>query len=814
MTGHEAVYAAAQTVLERGFVLEDSVFTPGREVWTKKNAQDLAFRLEHPPVGASGTFLEKLRVELGGALDEVVQLAAEILFLHYLPASDIKGSTKRVGLRTVLSAASRPISVPAALDAALDGGFMRVGVAFKTYRAQQVTWLAQVVAHVKDQPPVVRHDALRDPWAFRSLLDAVPTTTAAGQRRALLRLAFPEVFLDSMRADHLRAIVDTFQGEIGALTGDDERDFAAIRAVLEAREGPIDFLRPPWAHRWGRDMPPAAPAVAAYRPGWLVRGANVAGRNLVPQWLREGFCAISLRDYPPVEPGLPRSALAGIVREAEPDLSPAQEGARVTLLDRFLTRMAPGDLVVTVNESRVHVGALTGDPVWVPGAETATSQCRRTVRWLETLTLRRSDLSDAAQDRLSGQASVVELGEVAREIADLADLADLDSLDPADVASGPGTPDGPGALDDVGSSAGPFSGEAEETADGPGGLPAGGAVPRPSTVVVVQPPLEELPVPTAELATRLLVDLDWLAETADLLTEKKQLVLYGPPGTGKTYLAQELARFVAEETNGEHRLVQFHPSYAYEDFVEGFRPGLAPDGTFRFAREDGPLRRLVRTAVENPSGAYVLVIDEINRANLAKVFGELYFLLEYRNRTIELQYSAGEPFRLPPNVFLIGTMNTADRSIALVDAAMRRRFAWQGLFPGEVPVADMLRRWLEHEALPIEIAALLDALNAMIGDRDAAVGPSYLMNHRVRDRKGLERIWRTQILPLLEERHLGEHPDVAGYVRGRYGLDALYATLAAATSPSTSGAAVAPPDGTSTSDGTAIPGGGATSGGV
>ncbi|WP_433213243.1 AAA family ATPase [Dactylosporangium sp. CS-047395] len=171
----------------------------------------------------------------------------------------------------------------------------------------------------------------------------------------------------------------------------------------------------------------------------------------------------------------------------------------------------------------------------------------------------------------------------------------------------------------------------------------------------------------------------------------------------------------------------------------------------------------------------MLIIDEINRANLAKVFGELYFLLEYRGRRIQLQYSPTEDFDLPQNVFIIGTMNTADRSIALVDAAMRRRFLFQGLFPGEPPLRDMLRRWLRANQLPEDRADLLDALNLAIGDRDAAVGPSYLMNKRVADERGLARIWRTAIEPLLEERHLGDGVDV----HARYGLEALRRRMSA-----------------------------------
>ena len=125
-------------------------------------------------------------------------------------------------------------------------------------------------------------------------------------------------------------------------------------------------------------------------------------------------------------------------------------------------------------------------------------------------------------------------------------------------------------------------------------------------------------------------------------------------------------------------------------------------------------------------------------------------------------------------MFIIGTMNTADRSIALVDAAMRRRFLFQALFPGEPPLRDMLRRWLNANQLPEERADLLDELNRAIGDRDAAVGPSYMMNPRVADERGLARIWRTAIEPLLEERHLGDGVNISA----RYGINVLRRRLA------------------------------------
>jgi 5-methylcytosine-specific restriction protein B len=184
----------------------------------------------------------------------------------------------------------------------------------------------------------------------------------------------------------------------------------------------------------------------------------------------------------------------------------------------------------------------------------------------------------------------------------------------------------------------------------------------------------------------------------------------------------------------------------------------------------GPLRELADLASRdgNRHIPHFLIIDEINRANRAKVFGELYFLLEYRTKSVRLTYS-GDDFALPPNLFVIGTMNTADRSIALVDAAMRRRFAFVELSPRTEPTAGLLARWLKREGKDLEPARLLDALNARIDDADFAIGPSYLMKPGVYRDGGLERTWRTKILPLLEEHHYGEGLDVAA----RYGLDAL-----------------------------------------
>ena len=250
---------------------------------------------------------------------------------------------------------------------------------------------------------------------------------------------------------------------------------------------------------------------------------------------------------------------------------------------------------------------------------------------------------------------------------------------------------------------------------------------------------------------------DFLQNIELLLEDKKQVIFQGPPGTGKTYVARKLAKHLA---GAEDRvtLVQLHPSYAYEDFVRGFRPTLR-DGQPGFELKDGPLLWAAERARGEPDEKHFLVIDEINRGNVGKVFGELYFLLEYRDEEMRLQYQreSGETFSLPGNLYIIGTMNTADRSIALVDLALRRRFNFIDFHPDGEPVKGVLRRWLRDNAPGMEwVAGVVDRANEKLADdRHAAIGPSYFMKDGL-DEGAVERIWKHSVLPYIEERLFGE----------------------------------------------------------
>ncbi|CAL9385352.1 DUF4357 domain-containing protein [Streptomyces sp. enrichment culture] len=482
-----------------------------------------------------------------------------------------------------------------------------------------------------------------------------------------------------------------------------------------------DYLDQVW---WGRSR------------AWLVRGSNVAGLDLVQRlWLPDGLVSLAARHLRKgIEQGVSKDRLRTAVDEDY--ASTATYNQKMQLVEdihAFLSRMRPGDTMCTISGGRLHVGEISG-PAQQVDSEDGRSNLRRPVDWAAQ-GHPYDELPEELQQRLSAQHDVVDLTAV-KDLIDGLGLSDQDLID-----------------------------EAEATDRDPSTeIPA----------LTARRELE-LPRPTAELASDLLLhDLAWLEEACDLLWDERQLVLYGPPGTGKTYLALKLAEFLGGGPE-QVKLVQFHPSYSYEDFFEGFRPQEDPETRkVAFRLTAGPLRELADLASRegNRHIPHFLIIDEINRANLAKVFGELYFLLEYRNKSVRLTYS-GDDFALPPNLFVIGTMNTADRSIALVDAAMRRRFAFVELSPRTEPTSGLLRRWLEREGKDTEPADLLDALNARINDPDFRIGPSYLMKKGTYRDGGLERTWRTKILPLLEEHHYGEGVDV----EKRYGIAALRESL-------------------------------------
>ncbi len=262
----------------------------------------------------------------------------------------------------------------------------------------------------------------------------------------------------------------------------------------------------------------------------------------------------------------------------------------------------------------------------------------------------------------------------------------------------------------------------------------------------IQIPTELQPVYSlTQCAEETGIELVELERWMRAIERKKQVIIYGPPGTGKTFLAKKLSKHLIGGGDGFDQLVQFHPEVSYEDFIQGIRAKKHPEGGLDFPVLPGRFMEFCAKA-SGKKGTCVLIIDEINRANLARVFGELMYLLEYRAEEVEL--ATGSRFKIPANVRILGTMNTADRSIALVDHALRRRFAFLSLYPDYSILQKYHER--EHTGFPVmPLVTVLEQLNQAIGDRHYTVGPSFFLCPDLASQ--IADIWRMEIEPYLEE---------------------------------------------------------------
>ncbi|MCY4625807.1 MAG: AAA family ATPase [Chloroflexi bacterium] len=763
--GPAKVYAAAEKWVDAALRTDDSLFTPGKPVWTLDVLGEVRENFLDRPNEGSGSFMNRLQAQLDGCSPKAYQLVGEVMYVHFLITDKgMNRNTKVNYINQVLGWASPPFTMP---QEAADGfgiGLMGTGQSFHNHRPYHIGFILEFVEHWKQQPANEQQSLLDNPWAFKDFLWQTPLTSEllkndknkpTLQRLALLHLIFPDTFEAIVSTAHRQKIFSAFAGLADEPDQDIDRRLQQLRRHFEAKYGSPNhlFYREAIKSQWDGTEPhnpdpspwdvivkrakayvttgnlekdeinyklDIARKLAEAREAVLTDGGDWAGlvkRGIVGNLVFN----IQLSRFRTWVDSLPQQALNALKTLWRQDDSPIEERIRKfsALLPKANVPDAEHPIGITGSGTRANVISVL---LMALGAEDHPPFRMGVFDKAYELTGFAKPGTSSDEVELYTHAMkflnkfIEEAGERGLPIHNLLEAQSILWM----------------------------IGDWEEDEDNGKG---GG--------------LENSPT-LASLATDLYLHPDFLRDIVLLLEEKKQIIFQGPPGTGKTFLARELAKHLADGDDGRVTLVQFHPSYAYEDFVQGFRPD--PDGRGGFALRDGPLLRAARAAQQDLDAAraagqdpdsasrHYLIIDEINRGNLGKVFGELYFLLEYRDEAMRLQY-ADTDFSLPPNLYIIGTMNTADRSIALVDLALRRRFYFMDFHPDEEPIKGVLRRWLAANAPEMEWAAdVVNAANEKLkDDRHAAIGPSYFMRPGLDD-AAVERIWKHSVLPYLTER--------------------------------------------------------------
>jgi 5-methylcytosine-specific restriction protein B len=718
------VERAAQLIIDAGILGRPSPFWPDGCSWTKENADELIHRIFVNFDGGAGSFMGKIERQLEGAPVGVYVLAAEFMAIHMLPLVNVRGDTKVARVQSLLDWSGANLEIPDAIRKGLNAkGAFNGGTGFSVRMWRHFCWLARFVLEVRKRSAETLSADLADPGRFALLTESVPDDPL-GIKYSLEYLTWPSYFEPITSRTHRTKILNAFVADIGDTTGSTDHeisfDLHRLRQVHEAEAdgAEVDWYREPYRSRW---LPES---LDTGQRAWLIRQSQ-SGAAMLSTWLEEGFVSLPAQHLGTPQPGSSLQDIETAVNSGYQHVERSERRLRVQEFHLFLSRMKQDDLVASLLEDKLYLGVITGPAEY---NDEPMSRLRRTVVWLPA-PFAKDAIPDPVPTLLAEQGSVVDLTEALSVIADL-------------YASEP---------------------NAEV-------LPILEA-PKPSAAVV--PILRGI---SDDFAESMHLQRSALEEIVRLLQTRQQIVFYGPPGTGKTYIGKKLAEYLAGDEHADHvKTVQFHPSYAYEDFFEGYRPAKTTDDSVGFSLESGPLRRIAAEAAAdgNRDKPYFLIIDEMNRGNLAKIFGELYFLLEYRKERINLQYSPDKTFALPPNLFIIGTMNTSDRSIALVDAAIRRRFAFVELHPQEGMISGLLERYLKANGKPSLRADLLNALNDEIEDtnRDLMIGPSYFMKDHAETDEGLEEIWKYELLPLLEEQYFGRLK--RHQIREKFGLAAM-----------------------------------------
>ena len=796
------ILAAAEQWKSVALLGRRSLFSDG-QVWTDENIRRLKEYFVDRPDEGDGTFMDKLERQLTAAGQGAQRLAAEMTWLMLLCPSSIGAASKRESIRVIWgwSGSELPTDHPLLSDKVLDG-LGSAGTAFNTARWRELRYCVRIVEAFRAADGPTQQSLLTDGWAMAAWLEQLPEGDRRQFRHMLLYLLFPDQFERIFGGKDRKAIAQAIRGyprdRVGKMRPlEIDKELLAIRDDAErALPGQLlDFYVSPLREKWKstgpedtdedteRDDAGDSPLASITREGVLrvldheARGTEVreevprqydlvrGSRRFAPQQiLHQAGAAVGL-DLPKQEPAAAESS-PGYKHLRQLGFHLETQTFLIDLVSKFLDQAGDGESLVvsgypkTYRGLSVQVSFGKGNLARVPwvsftGFEQTTSHgiypvllfyksvdllvlaygISETTHPKESWAFSKTPQTIAAAFEQQGLEKPARYGDsFVAGVYKVGDDIDLRSLQR-----------------DADRVIGEYIQQFEAH--------------RP-TAVAVSPAVvaKRKPYTLTEASEGLFVDEAKLKNYLALLRRKKNLILQGPPGVGKTFVVRRLAfALMGEEAADRLQMVQFHQAYSYEDFIQGFRPSGSG-----FRLKNGVFYEFCEKARNDPGATYVFAIDEINRGNLSKVLGEVMMLIEPDKRSsqwaIPLTYSESgdNKFFVPDNVHLIGMMNTADRSLALVDYALRRRFAFADIEPAFESDAfyDYLASAGVAEPLIDVIVERMSALNQSIASDTANLGPGFRIGHSYfsdvpRDGKAdwqwYLQIVRSEIEPLLRE---------------------------------------------------------------
>jgi 5-methylcytosine-specific restriction protein B len=791
----EPIFRAAEHWCAQALKGDGSVFSE-RALWRLEYLEAIEQYYVNKIDETDRSFLEKLKEQLTPTTPETKELVAEMLWVMLLCPSNFTPEKKREDVNLVWSWSGQALSgdLPWLSNQTLKG-IGSAGQSFSYNRWRELTFFVRFMLAFKRLDPSERNRLLQDGWAFAHWLTEIPEEGSRQLRHMILFLLFPGQFERTFAGTDRRQIVISFTGkskaEVDSLSPlEIDRELLQIRRTQEEKYGTkeLDFYLPPLSGLWERKG--FGQFTKDIKREHVLKALEEIDRDGIPPDARSTTYDLieGQHRYPPklvlsraseyasgVE--FDRSLFSG--GEASPAFALLRNlGFHIerkdfveSLISRFLKQAEAADDLSTKAYPKTYRGLQIGVSFgkgnfgkipWISflgyGQKTSEgiypvylfyrdagvlilaygiSETHRPAHeWTDTEeapTIREFLSSNFAKaPERYGDSLVLSAYRVPDDIDNERLTKDLDRL--------------------ITKYSKQFGAEPEPI----------------HNVDAIQEPPDVLEAPTpytlAEALEGLFIEQDRFKTILDLWERKKNVILKGPPGVGKSFICRQLAyALIREKAKDRIEAVQFHQSYAYEDFVQGYRPG-----TGGFARRNGLFFQFCDRARDDQERRYVFIVDEINRGNLSKIFGELLMLIEADKRSrdwaVPLAYSLNpnEKFYIPPNVYLIGLMNTADRSIAMVDYALRRRFAFVDLTP--CFKSEKFTSWLLEKAAPKElvdrIVRGMTALNEAIAKDTANLGPGFCLGHsffcsipkeRPPDEQWYRSIIQAEIEPLLRE---------------------------------------------------------------